>query len=134
MSAESAILDGRRAAEELMIDTCRIRRVTGTATDPGSGEVITTYEPVYAGKCRVQTRDPYEQRPEAGEHAFTVVRDILQLPMSVVGVQVNDVVDQVVSQLDPDLADRTWRVAGPSRKTHQTMRRFFITENAGVQP
>lgn len=116
-----------------MIDTCRIRRVTGRATDPNSGEVTATYEPVYAGKCRIQTNDPYEQRPQAGEHSFTVVRDILQVPMSVTGVRVGDVVDQVVSRLDPDLADRTWRVAGTSRKTHQTMRRFFITENAGEE-
>ena len=129
MSAESAILDGRRAAEELMVDTCRIRRVTGTTTNP-DGTVSATYEPVHAGKCRIQTRDPYEQRPEAGEHSFTVVRDILQLPMSVTSVQVGDVVDQVVSALDPDLSGREWRVAGPSRKTHQTMRRFFISEVA----
>jgi hypothetical protein len=130
MSAESAILDGRAAAESLMVDSCRVRRVTGTTTLP-DGTTETAYEDVYAGKCRIQTNDPYESRPEAGEHSFTVLRDILQVPMSVVGVRVDDVVDSVVSALDPDLAGRTWRVAGPSRKTHQTMRRFYIAEVAG---
>lgn len=127
MSAESAILDGRRAAEDLMIDTGRIRRVTGTATNL-DGTTSTTYVDVYTGKCRIQTTDPYESRPEAGEHSFTVVRSVLQVPMSVTGVETGDIFDLLTSQLDPDLVNRIWRVAGPSGKSHQTMRRFFIAE------
>jgi len=128
--AERVVLRGRRRAEALMIDACTIRRVTGTTTDP-DGNVMTTFADIYAGKCRIQTNDPYEQRPEAGEHSFTVLRDILQVPMSVTGVNPDDVVQVTASQLDPDLVGRTWSVAGPSRKTHQTMRRYFITEVAG---
>lgn len=126
---ERVLLRGRRRAEALMVDSCRVRRVTGTTTNP-DGTTSTTYDPIYTGKCRIQTTDPYESRPEAGEHSFTVVRYILQLPMSVLAVRVEDIVDEVVSELDPDLTDRTWRIAGPSSKTHQTMRRFFMTEVA----
>ncbi|TDE02838.1 DUF6093 family protein [Jiangella asiatica] len=137
--AERVLMRGRRRAEALMIDSCRIRRPTGRTTGP-DGVVTTTYDLIYPlpgaqppvdGRCRIQTNDPYEQRPEAGEHSFTVVRDILQLPMAVVVVRVDDVVDQVVSEMDPALAGRIWRVAAPSRKTHQTMRRFYIAEVAG---
>ncbi|PSK96696.1 hypothetical protein CLV30_12578 [Haloactinopolyspora alba] len=129
-TAERVLRRGRRRAEALMIDTCRVRRVTGTVTNP-DGTTSTTYNEIYAGACRIQTSDPYESRPEAGEYSFTVVRSVLQVPMSVTGIEVGDIVDVTASQLDPDLIGRVWRVAGPSTKSHQTMRRYFITEVAG---
>jgi len=128
MSAAAVTLRGRRMAEAQMVDACTIKRPTGTTTD-ADGKAHTTFSPVYSGKCRIQTNDPYESRPEVGEHVSTVLRDVLQVPMSVVGVQAGDVVVVTASALDPDLVGREWRVAGPSRKTHQTMRRFYIAES-----
>lgn len=113
-----------------MVDACTIKRPSGTTTNP-DGTTETTYAPVYSGKCRIQTNDPYESRPEAGEHVSTVLRDVLQVPMSVTGVQTGDYVTVTASELDPDLVGRVWRVAGPSRKTHQTMRRFYVSEVVG---
>lgn len=111
-----------------MVDACTITRVTDTVTNP-DGTVTKTTETVYTGKCRIQTYDPYESRPEVADVQVTLRRDVLQIPMSVTGITTGDEVQVTASQLDPDLVGRRWRIAGPSRKTHQTMRRMYIEED-----
>src|SRR5438045_283872 len=103
MSANTATLAGRRAAERLMVDTCLIRRRTSEATDPDTGVVTPTYTQVYAGKCRVQQQVPVSRPADIGQDAVWLARLELQLPMSVVGVQSNDLVTITASALDPDL-------------------------------
>lgn len=111
-----------------MADTCTIRRVTGQTTDE-DGNVTPTYDVLYTGRCRVQTRDPYESKPEAGDHQSVVLRDVVMVPVSVTGITSGDLVETTASALDPDLVGRRWRIAGPSRKTHMTQRRFYAQED-----
>ncbi len=128
MYATSAVMRGRAAAERLMIDTCDILRRTGETTDPDTGDVVPVYAQVYTGKCRVQQADVLGQTDDLGEDAIVRVRHTLQLPMSVVGVEIDDEAQITASPLDPDLLGRTWLVRGLAHKTHATARRIHIEE------
>lgn len=110
-----------------MVDECTISRVTGTV-DESDGSVTKTTTTVYSGKCRIQTYDPYEKRSGVADVETTLRRDVLQVPMSVTGLTTGDEVTVTASELDEDLVGRVWRIAGPSRKTHSTMRRMYIEE------
>lgn len=130
MSVERALAAGRRAAERLMVDTCTIRRRTGEATDPVSGEMTPTYDPVYSGKCRVQqsTGTAQAQAQEAGEANVLLTRFEVQVPMSVTGIQADDEVLVTASVHDPDLPGREFLVRGLAHKTHAVMRRIQCEE------
>jgi hypothetical protein len=58
MSATTATLRGRLAAEANMVDACTIQRVTGTTTNDTTGVVTPTYTTIYSGKCRMQQTVP----------------------------------------------------------------------------
>lgn len=132
MTAESATLAGREAAERLMIDACAITAPGEGGFDEDTGRE-TAGEPieVYTGKCRIQRRSNVERRPEAGERSWTVESVELQLPMAVTGVEVGDTVTVTASVLDPDLAGRVFRVASLGHKTHATARRLHVEEVTG---
>src|SRR6185312_12143521 len=71
------------AAESLMIDQCAAARATGGfVTDPVTGVDTPATEPVYAGRCKVQTTVAQAASPEAGEHTFTVANLQLHFPVS----------------------------------------------------
>jgi hypothetical protein len=132
MSATSAVLAGRRAAEALMVDTCTIRRVTGQATDDTTGKVTPTYSTIYSGKCKLQALGSQGQAP-ARPHSIAEAQVFLQqielhVPMSVTGVQADDLVTVTASSLDADLVGRTWHVRALSHKSFQTARRFGLEE------
>lgn len=114
-------------AEAMMVDSCTIRRVTGTTTNPTTLEVVPTYATIYSGKCRVQLRDTAATQAEAGELNHAAVRTIVQVPMTVTGVAVDDEV-LIAASLDADLVGRTFRVRGLFHKTHATARRIECEE------
>lgn len=128
MGVDALLARGRRAAEALMVDTCTIRRRTGEATNPESGVVTPTYSAVYTGKCRLQQPTGQANERDVGEATILMLRFELQLPMSVVGVQADDVVQVTASQMDPDLVGREFAVRGLSHKTHGVMRRLQLEE------
>jgi hypothetical protein len=132
VSRESVTLQARTAAEAGMVDTCTISRKTGDSTDLQSAAVTVTIATIYSGKCRVQGHSPSMARPESvgGAYVFQTPFE-LQLPMSVTGVQVNDIVTITTSVLDQDLAGRTYWVKELFAKTHATSRRIGIIEVAG---
>jgi hypothetical protein len=128
MSALTATLRGRAAAEANMADACTITRAGTPTTDDVTGKV--TYSPttVYSGKCRVQQRVPVSKPADIGQAAVWLERLELQLPMSVTGVASDDLVTITASVLDPDLVGRTWHVRELGHKTHATSRRVQIEE------
>ena len=126
MSAQTAIVRGRRAAEALMVDTCTIRRRTGETTD-NDGNITPTFSTVHSGRCRMQQPNAQAREQDVGEASLQMLRFELQLPMSVVGVQPDDVVEMTDS-LDPDLVVRQFVVRGLSHKTHAVMRRLQVEE------
>jgi hypothetical protein len=133
MSRASVLARGRAAAEAGMVDACTIRRVTGTATDPATGAVTPTYQSpdLYSGPCRFQQGMVQTEPHDVGEDFVRLLRLELQLPMTVIGLEVNDVVTCVSSVSDPDLPGRTFLVRDLAHKTDATARRVQLTERTG---
>ena len=91
MSIESALRAGREAAEREMLDTCTVRAVTGETTDD-NGNVVPTYAPIYTGRAKVQTYEPYERNPEVAGATATVQRYSVHVPFGAFEPAVGQVV------------------------------------------
>jgi hypothetical protein len=129
MSVSAALLRGRAAAEALMQDTCTIRRGSGETTDPDTGIITPTYgDAIYEGKCRVQQRTATASAQQPGEAYVLMLQLEVQLPMSVVGLEVGDEVTITASVHDPDLVDRAFLIRSLAHKTHATARRVQVEE------
>jgi hypothetical protein len=132
MSRASLLARGQAAAEAGMVDTCSIRRVTGTVDDPDTGRGVDSYlspDP-YAGKCRVQQGIAQAEQDDVGEDYRLRLRLEVQVPMSVTGIEVNDqvTITAVGPGRDQDLVGRTFLVRDLFHKTDATARRIGVTE------
>jgi hypothetical protein len=130
VSAKSAVLQGRAAAEAIMLDACTIARQTG---QPGPVDPVTGIRPpaptatVYAGKCRVQSFEAYESTPDSGDHVYTVQRYSVHLPVTV-NVAVDDQITMTSAQSDSNLVGRSYRVVALLHKTFATANRVAVSE------
>lgn len=134
MTAAGATLRGRAAAEGLMVEACTIGRPSQShTTNNVTGAVTYTSAPLYTGKCRVQmmTGTRGDNLLQAGERAFSVQSAIISIPITVVGIRVDDVVTITASTLDGDLVGRTYRVEDIIHKTFLTARRLICQEVTG---
>lgn len=133
MSRESVLARGQAAAAAGMVDACTIRRITGWTDDDFSGVRTPTYlspDP-YSGKCRFQAARSEAQQHDSGEDYLLMLRSELQLPVSVTGLEVGDVVTCTAAARDPDLVGREFRVHDLFHKTDPTARRVQLTERTG---
>jgi hypothetical protein len=128
MSATSAVLAGRRAAERLMRDACTITRAGTPVTNDATGQVTNTPTTVYSGKCRVQQTVPVSKPGNVGQAAVWLQRLELQVPMTATGIQSDDLVTITASALDADLVGRTFHVRELGHKSHMTSRRVQLEE------
>ncbi len=129
MSAATALARGRAAAEQLMVDTCVVRRVTGETTDPFSGTITPTLTTLYTGPCRIQHGEAQAREETNVGQAYLLMLVLeLQLPMTVTGLQVDDQVTITASVHDPDLVNRVFAIRDLFHKTHATVRRLRIQE------
>ena len=128
MSVASALARGQAAAEALMQDACTIRRRTGTVPDRFSGETVTTWDDLYAGKCRVQQGIAQADEQDAGEDYQLRLRLVVQLPVAVTGLEVEDEITITTAAHDPDLVGRVFLVRDLMHKTHPTARRVGVVE------
>lgn len=116
-----------------MVDACTITR-TGS---PGAFDETTgaygagTPTTLYTGKCRVRPRDNADRIEQAGEQQVSFWPFIVSVPMSVQGVQVDDLVTITASELDADLVGTVLRVKQVLQGTHITARRLSCDVNAG---
>lgn len=128
MDVAPLLARGRAAAEALMVDTCTIRRRAGETTDE-YGQIVPTFgDPLYEGACRVQQAGTQASAQNPGEAYVLMLRLEVQLPMSVVGLEVGDEVEITDSVHDPDLVGRTFLVRDLAHATHKTARRVQVTE------
>lgn len=111
-----------------MLDSCTVKRVTGTVTDPLTGQDTPTYATLYTGRAKVQTFEAFEQTPEAGGHQFTVQRYAVHVPVGAWAPAVGDLVTIDTAALDPNLATRTFRVVALLHKTAATAYRLGVTD------
>jgi hypothetical protein len=128
MSATTATLRGRQAAETLMTDTCTVQRATGTSTNDTTGVVTPTYSTIYTGKCKLQ-------RPAGGarhdEAEASVVVAPLQLHLPIVGseaVTVDDIATVTAAAMDSGLVGKVFRIDGPADASLKTARRLPVIE------
>ena len=129
MSAAEAVLEGRRMAESLMIDACRITRRTGElVTNPETGEVTNSAVTVYEGKCKVQSKDSATANPEAGGAVFTVVSRQVHIPANAAQVRDDDVVEITASALNSFTVGKQYRVEGFTPDTFDTAFRLPVKE------
>jgi uncharacterized protein (DUF2237 family) len=131
VSIEGALARGRAAAEAIMVDSCTIRRRTGTTTDLSTGEVTPTYSVLYTGKCRVQSSGNWGEARDVGEAALVLLTLQVQLPIAVVGLEKGDEITIDASVHDPDLVGRVVRIRDLHHKSHATSRRVMCTEVTG---
>lgn len=117
MSARTAVLAGRRAAEALMVDHATITRPTVTTGPDGLDTMTET--PVWAGPCKVQTYEAHETAANAAGALVTIQRYSIHLPHHVDAVRVGDLI-RVTGYLS------VFRVTGLFDKTHVTSRRFQV--------
>ncbi len=129
MTALSVTLRGRTAATALMVDACTIAHpgaaatfnaATGVYADP-AGTVF------YTGPCQIQVGLAVGGS-DAGGAELTVLRLVVKVPVTVVGVEVDDVVTVTASLLDPDLVGRVFQVTAGHAKTFATARRLQVDE------
>jgi hypothetical protein len=131
MSAYTATLRGRVAAEKLQVDTCTIRRVASVSTDPETGVVTPTYTTVYSGQCRLKLSVATARPADVGQAQVFMQHPILSLPATTSGVQVDDVVTITASALMPALVGRVFHVRGLAGSSHMTAARFEVMEVMG---
>lgn len=128
MSAPSATLAGRRAAESRMRDTCRVQRVSGRVFDEQRGDYVETLVEVYAGACRIASLGSVERTAIAGERAVTSRTYLVHLPATTVGLLSEDVVTVETSELDPALPGTRLLVRDVGKGTQVTARRLLCEE------
>jgi len=132
MTIQSALEAGRRMAESIMVDSCTVRRRTGTTTNPTTGAVTPVYTVVRAGQaCRVQTRGNWGEARDVGEAALVVLALEVQFPVSFTDLQTRDEITIDACVNDPDLVGRVLRVKDLHHKSHATSRRVLCQEVTG---
>lgn len=141
--AVGAAMRGRRAAEKLMIDRCKVTRIRRgedglpiTNTD-ADGVVTTVRDEVYGpeiephrGKAKRQARDTQEQTPEAGGNTFTMQRYRVDFPAESFRPEVGDLVEWMSCPLDGGRVGSRDRITGPFGKSIATALRVNVEEGA----
>ena len=122
----------RSYAEELMRDSIRVERATGTRSmDPDTLEMVDDYELVHEGRGRVQRSgqlSPHES--VSGEVEFGVNALMVQLPLSASGIKKGHrvTVTAVGAVSDPDLLGLVATVQANLTKSHATKRTLVCEE------
>ena len=127
MSRAAFVARAQVRAQASMVDACTIRRRTGSTVGT-DGKVTPTYDTLYTGMCRVQqvTTEPTPADP--GEDRQLLVRLIVQLPISVTGLQPADEITVTASVHDADLVGRVVLVNGLHHKSEASCRRVGVIE------
>lgn len=132
MSAVSAIMRGRQAAINIMVDSVTIKRLTGQVTDLQTGRVTDTYTVLYAGIGRIQR---VRGQRLGSAHPLTVAEAQLyqqplavHVPVTVLGIILGDIVTVINSPYDSDLNGRQFWVQVLPPKTFTTAHRFGLQE------
>ena len=128
MSAVDAVLAGRREAEALMLDSCDVMRPGEPVTDPETGNVTDSTTEVYAGKCKVQSKDSSVATPDVAGASFVVVSRQVHIPAGVADVRNGDVITVTASLLNPFGVGKQYRVEGFTPDSYETAARIPVKE------
>lgn len=126
MSAISATLAGRSAAERLMLDAGTAKRPSG-GYEYVDGKDVQAADPLFDSRCKIQTRMVQEKAVEVGARTATVLRVELHLPADTAPLTVGDLFTVTTPHaLSTVPAGRTYRVLAPFEKGLATARRYDV--------
>ena len=111
-----------------MTSTLTVTRVTGQTRNYETGGLDDELETVYSGPGRIQTYEPQESRPEAGDHSYVIQRYSAHLPVGAGPFRVNDQITVDADPLDPALVGRIYRVVSLFNKSQATAQRIPVEE------
>ena len=129
MSRTSVLARGQAAALAGMRDACTVTR-GGARTTDANGDVTQATTTLYTGVCRVQQHQATADDKNIGEDQQLLLRVEVQLPMTVTGLQVGDLIT-ITTSIDPDLPGRQFRIHDLAHKTDATARRVQCIERTG---
>lgn len=109
----------QREAESLMGESCTVVRPTGVTSNPQTGAPVVTSQPVYAGRCKLQTSGLQARSVESGSSTAVIQQSEVHLPVGTGPYKVGDVVT---------VGARRFRVQGVPTKTWQTAQRLPVGE------
>jgi hypothetical protein len=133
MSLQAVLGRARLAAVALMTDECALTRpgargafnASTGSYDPADAGVL------YAGACRVKTKDLSDRVVQAGEQPVSLWPYMVWLPISVTDVQVDDLVTVTGSEFDAGLVGLVLRVRQVTFASQVSSRRLGCEVNAG---
>lgn len=105
-----------------MVDVCSVVRPGPSVVDPVTGVVSPSAVPVYSGRCKVNTYQPYEEQRDVAGQTVVSQRYSLHVPVGAGPFAVGDVVS---------VSGRRFRVGGTHAKTFQTAQRLLCDELTG---
>lgn len=111
-----------------MQDACTVSRPGEPVTDPDTGNVTPSMAPVYAGPCKVQSKDSSVATPDAGGASFTVVSRQVHIPAGAADVRNGDVITVTASLLNPFGVGKQYRVEGFTPDSFETAARIPVKE------
>lgn len=127
MSVQSAVADGRAAAQALMDSVVRIRRRTGQTRDPESGTMVPTWATVYEGPGRIRFSQADPRDTDAAGQRIAEQTPVVVLPIAGSGgIRVDDEGEVLSNPPDPAVVGLRFRVAGVHAQTHSTSRRLPV--------
>lgn len=131
MSRATVLARGQAAALLGMRDTCTVTRVNaGGTTDPDTGYPTSSTTTLYTGSCRVQQHQATADGKNIAEDEVFLLRIEVQLPMTVTGLEVGDLIT-ITASIDADLPGRVFRIHDLAHKTDATARRVQCIERTG---
>jgi hypothetical protein len=128
MSREQLLEEARAFFLEGAVDTCTIKRLNAGETTDADGVITKTYTTLYTGACRVQQQQPYAERHDVGQAYRLLLRLEVQLPMTVTGLQPDDILTMATSLTDADLPGRVFVIRDLAHKTDASSRRVQCQE------
>lgn len=134
MSA-TAVMAGRQAAEQMMVDTGRLT-VAG-AGEPVFNEETGQYDypdavTVYEGRCRSRMARPEDRTVDIAERQATLQHLIISLPVvGSEGARIGQTFTYLTCERDQALVGRVFTVVGLHLQTDSTARRLLCRTGTG---
>lgn len=141
MSIFNIVRRAQQAAEQLMVDTVLVKRITGYTLDEQTALQKPSYVKIYEGKCKLQAYDSNGANSANTANGVRLSDKVnygspllsstlgIHLPMSVTGLEPGDIVE-VVHSFNKNLENRVFKLAlNTSAKTFTSAQRWVLNAN-----
>ncbi len=126
MGIKQALKRGRKLDEEVMNDSCVIKRHTGEhRTNPDTGVVEEVVLDVYRGRCWLSSSPDTGRTIQSGEHSYATETPRLHLPHDV-AVRIGDVATITQTQTGNPTVGLKMTLLDLNRGTYRTSQRWNV--------